>query len=350
MLLDYSLTTSDQRIEYVNDLLSSYSPNTNELSLLTDYILFTRDKNQTKKEKISEYSITTPNRESTISKRQISYEGLIEKLENGEDGIYSLLAEGKEIKLDNKKPISQSDIDNIPGIKESLDTIELLEKQYKKATGIKRKQIKTSIIETWKQIYAIKKSYQTSPSIITTKLKTTPYSSIPEDIYFDENDIPQSNASLSLLNQEHVNFILQNYQYLKQESISNIESDMRWFLIDLEDLASAALKNYPILKDIFIWKIQKLTNKEIKEKVLKKYNENHSEQYYSSVWRKRIPKLITEEAQKRILLQYCRAHNIGYWKRCSKCGRLLLGHPLFFHKNSSKDKYYSQCKECKGKS
>ena len=73
MNLDYSLTTPEQRKEYVNNLLKDYSPTTSELSLLGDYLLFTRDKNQTKKERQKDYPITTPNREQTIDKRQISY-------------------------------------------------------------------------------------------------------------------------------------------------------------------------------------------------------------------------------------------------------------------------------------
>lgn len=148
MKLDYSLTKEEDRIEYVNDLLSTYSPTTNELSLLGDYLLFTRDKNQTKKERTKEYSITTPNRELTVDKRQISYEGLIDKLENGEDGLYSLISENKEMKLDNKEKLTQEEIDTIPGIKDCLDTIAILTKQYEKTTGTRRKTLKKTIIDT----------------------------------------------------------------------------------------------------------------------------------------------------------------------------------------------------------
>lgn len=126
MNLDYSLTTPEQRKEYVNNLLKNYSPTTSELSLLGDYLLFTRDKNQTKKERQKDYPITTPNREQTIDKRQISYEGLVDKLENGEDGIYSLMSNNKEMKLDNREPLTEED-KKIPGIAEGLKVIEKLE-------------------------------------------------------------------------------------------------------------------------------------------------------------------------------------------------------------------------------
>ena len=84
----------------------------------------------------------------TISKRQISYEGLIDKLENGEDGLYSLITDTKELKLDNKDPITQDDIDTIPGIADSLKVLESLQHQYENSTGARRKSLKTSIIET----------------------------------------------------------------------------------------------------------------------------------------------------------------------------------------------------------
>lgn len=147
MYLNYSLESPQERIEFVETLLEEYDPSPNELNLLTDYTLFIRDKNQTKVERKEEYPITTPNRELTIDKRQISYEGLIEKLENGEDGLYSLINENKEFKLDNKEPLTQHDIETIPGIQDSLNIIKILEEQYEKATGVRRKSLKTTIIE-----------------------------------------------------------------------------------------------------------------------------------------------------------------------------------------------------------
>ena len=37
------------------------------------------------------------------------------------------------------------------------------------------------------------------------------------------------------------------------------------------------------------------------------------------------------------------------WKICKTCGRKLLAHPLFFHKNTSKDGFYSKCRDCRSK-
>jgi hypothetical protein len=125
---------------------------------------------------------------------------------------------------------------------------------------------------------------------------------------------------------------------------------MFWHLIDLENTIKKALYHkYPVLWDVLLYKINKWTNKEIQVRILKDYGEQHTEQYYSSVWKKRIPKIITEQAQKDYLSNYCRRHRIGYWKKCSKCGQVKLGHPLFFNRNSSKDQFYSQCRDCRNK-
>ena len=40
----------------------------------------------------------------------------------------------------------------------------------------------------------------------------------------------------------------------------------------------------------------------------------------------------------------------GNWKKCSRCGQVKLAHNHFFSKNStSKDHFYSICKECRNK-
>lgn len=354
MELDYSLTTPEERVTYVKNLLDKTPPpySNNVLTILADYILFVRDRNQTKKERTEENPILTPNREFTIDKRQISYEGLVDKLENGEDGIYNIIRNDKNQLLDPKDPINEEDIKNIPGIKECMDVIESLNKQIENAKGKRRKELQTTLIETWKQAYLIKGSALSIGHLKSAnQIKTLASLSIPENIYLDEDKMPHSDMPLSLLNPEHISFLLCYYQLLKQESWEDLHGDMRWHLIDLEDLTEQALaEKYPLLYDIVIWKVDGLTNEQIQEEVLNKYGEYHSEQYYSSVWRKRIPKLISEQAQKNYVEWYYTNVEYGYWKKCSKCGEIKLGHPLFFAKNSSKDGWYSQCKECKNAS
>jgi len=352
--LDYSLSTAEERVEYVKQLLEETpSPDNNTLTYLADYILFVRDKDQTKKERKQEKPILTPNREFTIDKRQVSYEGLVDKLETGEDGLYNLMRDDKNQILDPKEPITEKDIETIPGLKDTMQVIESLKKQIASCTSsYRRKKLNASLIDAWKQAYLIKGSYNKIGHIKSaSQIKVIATMAIPEEVYFDEDDMPRSDKPLSLLNPEHVSFLLCYYQPLKQESWEDLHGDMRWHLIDLENVAEEALaEKYPLLWDVLIWKVDGLTNEEIRDKVLRIYGEDHSEQYYSSLWRKRIPKLISEQAQKNYVEWYYTNVKPGYWKRCSKCGQIKLGHPLFFSRNSSKDSFYSQCKDCKNAS
>ena len=354
LFLDYSLKTAEERKEYVEELLNTIpQPDTKTLSYLSDYMLFINDKDQTKKERKEEHPITTKNREVTIEKRQVSYEGIVSTLENGEDGLYTMIRNDKNQILDPRDPISQRDIEEIPGMREHFEVLNQLQFQFDKATGPARRALKKAIIESWQQAYLLKASWyglsnrKTRP---TGQIRTFAHIELPEDVYFDDQGYPRSNAKLSLLNPAHVSFLLCYYPQLKEECWDDFQCDLHYLLLDLEQLTEdALLEKYPLLWDLVVWKVDGLTNEEIQFKVDAKYGEWHTEQYYSSLWRKRIPKLIVEEAQRKYLIWYYTNIEKGYWKKCTKCGEIKLGHPMFFSKNSTPDNFYSQCKECKNK-
>lgn len=149
--LDYNLSTSEERIKYVQKILSESSKNqinNRTLSYLSDYILFIGDKNQTKKEREADHPILTRNREATIDKRQISYDGMVESLENGEDGLYNMIRNDKNQILDPRDPITQEEKEKIPGMQEYMNTIERLKLQFEHASGAAKWSLKKTIIET----------------------------------------------------------------------------------------------------------------------------------------------------------------------------------------------------------
>ena len=352
--LDYNLSTPEERIEYVNTLLEN---NINEelpnkyLTYLADYILFVADKNQTKKERNAEHSIVTKNREITVSKRQVSFEEVVSNLENGEDGIYALISNDKNKILDYREPLTNEDFEKMPELTGYLNIIERLKAQFKKAKGQKKFSLKKQIIETWQQMYMLKASYTGAPARTKTpaQIKSLAHMDLDETIYLDANGYPQSTCMVSLYNSEHVSVLLTYYNQLKQESWEDLRSDMHWLLIDLDNLIARTLKDKPILRDLLDWKIAGYTNDEIQIFMNSKYGIQHTNQYFSTLWRNRIPKMIVEEAQKHYLVWYYTHNHTGTWKRCGKCGQLKLAHPLFFSKNNSKDSYYSICKECRNK-
>ena len=67
-----------------------------------DYLIFCMDKEERRQKKIM-----TENRKVTINKREVSFEGLAEKFENGEDGVYSMVHQNKYQLLQPKNKITE---------------------------------------------------------------------------------------------------------------------------------------------------------------------------------------------------------------------------------------------------
>ena len=58
------------------------------------------------KQERKEKRILTENRMSTVNKRETSFEGLVGQFENGEDGIYNLITQDKNIIFQPKVSIT----------------------------------------------------------------------------------------------------------------------------------------------------------------------------------------------------------------------------------------------------
>ena len=82
--------------------------------------------------------------------------------------------------------------------------------------------------------------------------------------------------------------------------------------------------------------------------LLNEFDIKHSLEYISSLWRKKIPKLIASAAEDQYLDWYYLNEEKGKYKRCSRCGQIKLAHNKYFSKNkTSKDGFYSICKACR---
>lgn len=108
--LDYSLETPEERNELVKQILEENpEPNEKYLEVLADYLILCMEK-QEKKEK----KILTDNRLMTVNKRETSFEGLVSQMENGEDGIYGLISNDKNMIFQPKITITKQDLEEIP--------------------------------------------------------------------------------------------------------------------------------------------------------------------------------------------------------------------------------------------
>ena len=111
--LDYTLETPEERVALVNKILEENpEPNEKYLEILADYLILCMEKQEKKERKI-----LTENRLMTVNKREISYEGLVSQLENGEDGIYNMITNNKNTIFQPKVMITKADVEEIPGMK-----------------------------------------------------------------------------------------------------------------------------------------------------------------------------------------------------------------------------------------
>ena len=116
--LDYTIQSPEERNELVKKIVASLPPEKltkRYLEILADYIIFAMTKEQKRSKKIN-----TDNRMITINKRQTSFQGLVGKFQNGEDGIYSLITEDKNIIFTPKISITEQDLQEIPALRDFL--------------------------------------------------------------------------------------------------------------------------------------------------------------------------------------------------------------------------------------
>lgn len=346
--LDYSLETPQERNELVKKIIAQTPPEklTNRyIEILTDYIIFAMDKEERKKKKI-----LTDNRMVTVNKRETSFEGLIGKLENGEDGIYNMIANDKNIIFTPKVGITQKDIDEIPALKELRKEIEKIEKLEKAAKGKRKYLLKKQLIEMRQDQYVIKSFYH-QPVYCINGVKSFSKIDFDEKITIDENGNVHSNGLISLFDPKHISALLCNYSRLKEDAWGKFYCDSYYLMEDLDNLIEKTLKEkYPFYYDLLIYKIDGKQNAEIQNLLYQDHGIKHSLEYISSLWRNKIPKLLAEKAQEDYLIWYYTTQEKGKWKKCSRCGQIKLAHNRFFSKNkTSKDGWYSICKECRNK-
>lgn len=346
--LDYSLESPQERNELVKKIIDETPPEqlTNRyLEILADYIIFAMDKEERKKKKI-----LTDNRMVTVNKRETSFEGLVGKLENGEDGIYNMIANDKNIIFTPKVSITQKDIDEIPALRDLRSAIDRVEQEEKRAVGKKKFLLKKQLIEMRQDQYVIKNSYR-QPMYCMNAIKSFSKIDFNENIIINEKGEVQSDGLITLFNPKHVSALLCNYSKLKEDCWGRFSSDSYYLMEDLDNLVERTLKEkYPLYYDLLIYKIDGKQNVEIQELLNRDHGIKHSLEYISSLWRNKIPKLLAEQAQEDYLVWYYTIKEKGKWKKCSRCGQIKLAHNRFFSKNkTSRDGYYSICKECRNK-
>ncbi len=299
------------------------------------------------KEEKKEKKILTENRMATVNKRETSFEGLVSQLENGEDGIYGLITNNKQVIFQPKVTITRKDLEEIPDLKQLRDTIDLWEQKLRTVEGKDKFLIKKALIEMRKDQYIIKNAYR-RPIVLTKITRSSHFIElIDKTCEFNEKGLPIPDG-VSLMNPKVCEAILCNYSKLKQDSWDRFEGDTWYMMYDFERVCDKALEEHPLYLRLVEYKIDGLQNIEIQEKLQEEFGIKHSVEYISSLWRNKIPKMIAAAAEDEYLSWYYLNIEKGTYKRCSHCGQIKLAHNKYFSKNkTSKDGFYSICKSCR---
>lgn len=349
--LDYTLEDPADRVALTEKIVAEASPEKltpRYLEILADYILFAMDKQERKEKKI-----LTDNRMVTVNMRETSFEGLASKFENGEDGIYGMMTNDKNIifKPDNK--ITDKEIAEIPALQDINLAIEQVKAQIAHAVGKRKFLLKKQLKEMYQDAYVIRNTYHPAKfnvgKSVNPIIKSFNQLDLEEKVTINDAGRVESQSLLSLFRPEDVSLLLCNYSKVKEDAYSKFWADGYYMMMDLDNLVDKTLKDkFPLYYDIVIYKIDGKQNVEIQNLLQRDYGIYHSVEYISSLWRNKIPKLIALQAEKDYLDWYYTYKEKGKWKRCSKCGQIKLANNLYFSKNNtSKDHFYSQCKCCR---
>lgn len=344
--MDFNLPTAEARVKKVEEIIANTPPERltqRYLNKLADYIVMPLSKEE-KKQK----NILTDNMMVTVNKRETSFEGLVGKMENGEDGIYNMITNDKNIIFQPKNPVSPKDLEEIPEMKELYDAIKVVEEDFKTARGMRKYNLKKQLKEMWQDMYEIKKAYR-KPIYSMNLVKNAGKIDLSEKITITEDGKVISTGLINFYDEKSVSALLCNYCKLKEDNWERVSSDIKWLMEDFDALVERTLKEkYPLYYDLVIYKIDGKQNIEIQQLLNNTYNIKHSVEYISSLWRNKIPKLIVEQATKEYIEWYYTNKEKGQWKKCNSCGQYKLANNLFFSKNkTSKDGWYSICKECR---
>lgn len=314
------------------------------LELLGDYIIEAASREERKQRKF-----LTNNRQVTINKRETSYEGLVSKFENGEDGLYNLMIEDKNVIFTPKVSITPKDIAEIPGMRELRETISSVEARCAHATGKDKYILKKQLIDLRRDQYVLKNAYNQPMATVPTQQHAPFRIELNETRWIDENGEPQSDSLVSLFNPDHISALFSYYDALKISTNKKLNNDFYYLVDEFEHLLARTLTTYPLYYDLVQAKMAGKTNLEVQALIESKYGIKHSVEYISSLYRNKIPKMLAEQAKEDYLIWYYTQHpEKTAWKKCSCCGQEKIAHHRFFSKNNtSKDGWYSICKVCR---
>lgn len=285
-ILNKTIENPEERLKIVNDIIQELGEDTfkgTEKRALSDYIIDAIVKTSGERKG----PILTANRMVTIRSRETSSDALIDnKLDGGENTFHQLLAKNpKNSILTNKVGITEKDLEEVPGLKQLVDTIDelvlKLDKDIKKGKDVRY--LRKVIIELRKMQYDMKNAYR-QPMHLRNNVNS----------YGEQKQI-----SLDFTNLEVVSNLLKNYINIKKDANNNdLGSDKNVLLLDFDNLIKTALSDDEILMSILKLKILGYNNTETSKILSDYFNKNIKLEFIGKAYRDIIPQKIVNEAIK----------------------------------------------------
>lgn len=285
-ILNKTVESSEDRLKLVEDIIDDLGEDNlkaSHLRAMSDYLIDATVKERGERKG----PIMTANRMVTIRNRETSSDALIDnKLEGGENTFHQLISKNpKNSILTHKTGITDEDIQNVPGLKLVVETINYLVDQLDK--GIKEgrdvRYLRKTIIELRKNQYDIKNSYN-QPMHLRNNINS----------YGEQKEINMEFTDL-----ETVKSLLNNYPDIYKNLKNNdLGSDTYVILADFEDLLKEVLDENPEYKDVVVLKMMGYNNSETAKILSEERSKKCRSEYVGKVFRDIVPMLIVQKATK----------------------------------------------------
>lgn len=311
---------------------------------IANYLVYPVDKEERRQR-----AILTDNRLVTVDKHETSYESLSAKFEAGEDALEAISLSRTPIKTNitqRKRPITQRELDTYPELQQVRDSAVAWQHIAKTNTGRKAWAAQKAYREDMALLYQLRDSYYPPIGAATTPSQVAHEPEYASEEWIDEKGEVHY-TGYSLLSYKLCAILLKYYIKLKTKNWGKF-NDM-WFMIqDFDIYLWEALKDEPLLLFIVEAKWSNLPNNEIVKEIDKEFGKTCTPEFISNVFCNKIPKLISNKYYEHFLDWWYLEKEKGTYKTCTHCGRTLIAHPQFFNRNStSRDGFYSQCKQCR---
>lgn len=377
--LDFTLSSSKERRQFINKYIENKTFTNKEIETMANYILYGKDDDGTSVVDRKEIEIATKYG-SYKKKAPESLDSLMENPAFNENKVTNINIYKKE-----KPTIDRERDKDVPGIQDLWKTIDYYQHlidvnsgkvedpDARKLEPLELYKIKHMVIELRREQFTLKDMvkptlFYGSPiqdieiptstdipwdsdkdfSIKPLGLFSSKPSRFKDILNLEEKDYHYNQDSkyiLDFTNPLHIYYLIEYYEDLliaaedKPEKLTDDIIETLDFYIEMADLD-------PTKSTILEMKKKKYSVQDIQKEIKTKYNSTHSTNYISTIYKQKICGEIAAAAQLHYDM-YLNRDNKSKWKKCNQCGEIkFLDSRNFMRKAKSSDGYNSKCKKC----